>query len=116
MNQGSVAFQGTYEDLRKAQDLLYLVQETSAPSQAPGEKSEVTAIKDNDGQEQRQDNAEDETLKSYNNKGWHPYVLWAQMAGVHRVVLSLCLAATWGSVSLGMNVRYSSFFYSWNSG
>ncbi|KAF8596483.1 P-loop containing nucleoside triphosphate hydrolase protein, partial [Ceratobasidium sp. AG-I] len=104
MNKGAIAFQGTYDELRKDPESLHLVQESSPSSQNPSEKSETGVVKENDQQESEVTDLEDETMQSYNNKGLHPYIFWARMAGLHRVVFSLVISATWSLLSLGMNL------------
>ena len=105
MSKGAIAFQGTYDELRKDSGLLHLVQEGSRSSQNASEKSEAGLVKEIEPQVNEVTDVEDEAMQSYNNKGLHPYIFWARMAGLQRVLLSLIITATWSLLSLGMNVR-----------
>ncbi|KAG8708858.1 hypothetical protein FRC09_000997 [Ceratobasidium sp. 395] len=104
MNQGSIVFQGAYTALQNEPSLLHLVQE-SVRSQAPAEKSSLDPNKDNKSTEQgAEEELNDETMKSYNQKGWHPYMFWTRMAGIHRVVTGLSTGALWMLLSVAMNL------------
>ncbi|KAG9125016.1 hypothetical protein FRC07_009301 [Ceratobasidium sp. 392] len=104
MDQGSIAFQGTYTALQNEPSLLHLVQESSR-SEAPAEKSDLDSAKDDNlTKQQAEQELDDEATRSYNQKGWHPYIFWTQMAGVHRVVIALSTAVSWMSLSVAMNL------------
>ncbi|KAG9081985.1 hypothetical protein FS749_007246 [Ceratobasidium sp. UAMH 11750] len=105
MNQGSIVFQGTYAALQNEPGLLHLVQESSR-SQSSSESPSSNRAKDGDDQTKGQaaEDQDDEMMRSYNQKGWHPYVFWIRMAGIHRVVFSLSMAVSWILLSATMNL------------
>ncbi|KAG8724645.1 hypothetical protein FRC09_016190 [Ceratobasidium sp. 395] len=103
MNQGSIVFQGAYTALQNEPTLLHLVQESSR-SQAPAEKSSLDPNKDGKSTDQRTEGPDDETMQSYNQKGWHPYIFWTRMAGIHRVVVGLSAGTLWMLLSVAMSL------------
>ncbi|KAG8785249.1 hypothetical protein FRC12_017815 [Ceratobasidium sp. 428] len=108
MDQGSVVFQGAYTTLQNEPTLLHLVQESSR-SQAPAEKSSLDTNKDDKSTDQQTEGPDDETMQSYNQKGWHPYMFWTQMAGVHRVVVGLSTGALWMLIAVAMSLYLKSW-------
>ncbi|KAG9077703.1 hypothetical protein FS749_010374 [Ceratobasidium sp. UAMH 11750] len=115
MNQGSIVFQGTYTALQNEPSLFHLVQE-STRSQISADNSNPDVSQDSDKPTKGQtvEDVDDETTRSYNLKGWHPYTFWARMAGLHRVALSLSIAVSWTLLAMMINLYIKA--WSENSG
>ncbi|KAG8733998.1 hypothetical protein FRC10_012013, partial [Ceratobasidium sp. 414] len=115
MNEGSIVFQGTYAALQNESSLLHLVQESSR-SQISAENLNPDPANSNDKpiNGQAAEEQDDETMQSYNQKGWHPYIFWARTAGLHRVASSLSIAISWTLLAVMMNLYIKA--WSENSG
>ncbi|KAG9093810.1 hypothetical protein FRC06_011370 [Ceratobasidium sp. 370] len=115
MDQGSIVFQGTYATLQNKPSLLHLIQESSRSQTSADDPNPDVSNDDNKPTKgQTAEEVDDETMRSYNLKGWHPYVFWARMAGLHRVALSLSIAISWTLLSMTMSLYIKA--WSENSG
>lgn len=109
MNEGTIASEGTTEELRTSGfDLAHLIQsphsssstETNQPN-AENPSDELVAREQTDV---NTDDANEEAQNSYNSKGWHPYKFWAVHAGPHHVLISACFLLSWSAIGLGQSV------------
>ncbi|QRV95711.1 ABC transporter [Ceratobasidium sp. AG-Ba] len=96
MSEGSIVFQGTYSALQNEPGLLHLAQEPSRPQTSTEiANTNTEKLSEKIPQEQGDEELDDEAKTSYNQKGWHPYQFWTQMAGTYRVARSLLVCILW---------------------